>query len=145
MFYRGGTQAYQDLLAGHVDLMCAEASATLPLQRERKIKAYGVMAETRWSAAPEVPTMDEVGVPGLHIPWWQGLWAPKGTPKDIITRLNGAVVEALADRTVSRLLSDIGLEIPSPDQQVPEGMRVFHRAEIEKWWPIIRAAGIKAQ
>jgi len=144
-FYRGGAPAYQDLLAGHVDLMCAETSATLPLLRERKIKAYGVMAETRWSAAPEVPTMDEVGVHGLHIPWWQGLWAPKGTPKDIITRLNGAVVEALADQRVSRLLSDIGLEIPSPDQQVPEGMRVFHRAEIEKWWPIIRAAGIKAQ
>ena len=145
VFYRGGAPAYQDLLAGHVDLMCAETSATLPLLRERKIKAYGVMAETRWSAAPEVPTMDEVGVHGLHIPWWQGLWAPKGTPKDIITRLNGAVVEALADQRVSRLLSDIGLEIPSPDQQVPEGMRVFHRAEIEKWWPIIRAAGIKTQ
>src|SRR6266852_210046 len=98
--------AYQDLVAGHVDLMCAEASATLPLLRDGKIKAYGVMAKARWFAAPNVPTMDEVGVPGLYIPWWQGLWAPKRTP---------------------------------------EAVRAFHKTEIEKWWPIIKAANIKVE
>src|SRR5262249_45957081 len=113
VFYRGGGPAYQDLVAGHVDLMCAEASATLPLLRDGKIKAYGVMAKSRWFAAPNVPIMDEVGVPGLHIPWWQGLWAPKGTRNDIIAKLNGAVVKALIDPKVSRLFSELGLEIPS--------------------------------
>jgi tripartite-type tricarboxylate transporter receptor subunit TctC len=103
------------------------------------------MAKTRWSAAPDVPTMEEVGVPGLYIPWWQGLWAPRGTPRDIIVRLNGAAVEALADPRVSRLLSDIGLETPSQELRTPEGVRAFQKAEVEKWWPIIKAANIKAE
>jgi tripartite-type tricarboxylate transporter receptor subunit TctC len=121
VFYRSGAPAYQDLVAGHVDLMCAEASATLPLVREGKLKPYGVMAKTRWSAAPDVPTMEEVGAPGLHIPWWQGLWAPKGTSKEIIIKLNSAAVEALADARVGRLLSDVGLETPSQELRTPEG------------------------
>jgi tripartite-type tricarboxylate transporter receptor subunit TctC len=145
VFYRGGGPAYQDLVAGHVDLMCAEASATLPLLRDGKIKAYGVMAKARWFAAPNVPTMDEVGVSGLYIPWWQGLWAPKGTPNDVVAKLNGAVVKALIDPTVSRLLSDLGLEVPSDEQRTPEAIRAFHRTEIEKWWPIIKAANIKVE
>jgi tripartite-type tricarboxylate transporter receptor subunit TctC len=145
VFYRGGAPAYQDLVAGHVDLMCAEASATLPLLREGKIKAYGVMAKARWFAAPNVPIMDEVGVPGLYIPWWQGLWAPKGTRNDVIAKLNGAVVKALIDPTVSRVLSDLGLETPSDEQRAPEGVRVFHKNDIEKWWPIIKAANIRAE
>jgi tripartite-type tricarboxylate transporter receptor subunit TctC len=145
VFYRSGAPAYQDVVAGHVDLMCAEASATLPLVRDGKIKPYGVMAKTRWSAAPDVPTMEEVGVPGLYIPWWQGLWAPRDTPRDIIVRLNGAAVEALADPRVSRLLWDIGLETPSQDLRTPEGVRAFQKAEVEKWWPIIKAANIKAE
>ena len=145
VFYRGGGPAYQDLVAGHVDLMCAEASATLPLLRDGKIKAYGVMAKARWFAAPNVPIMDEVGVPGLHIPWWQGLWAPKGTRNDIIATLNGAVVKALIDPKVSRLFSELGLEIPSDEQRTPEGVRAFHKNDIEKWWPIIKAANIKAE
>jgi tripartite-type tricarboxylate transporter receptor subunit TctC len=145
VFYRGGGPAYQDLVAGHVDLMCAEASATLPLLRDGKIKAYGVMAKARWFAAPNVPIMDEVGVPGLHIPWWQGLWAPKGTRNDIIAKLNGAVVKALIDPKVSRLFSELGLEIPSDEQCTPEGVRAFHKNDIEKWWPIIKAANIKAE
>src|SRR5258705_493201 len=118
VFYRGGGPAYQDLVAGHVDLMCAEASATLPLLRDGKIKAYGVMAKARWVAAPNVPIMDQVGVPGLHIPWWQGFWTPKGTRNDIIAKLNGAVVKALIDPKVSRLFSELGLEIPSDEQRV---------------------------
>ena len=113
--------------------MCAEASATLPLLRDGKFKAYGVMAKSRWFAAPNVPIMDEVGVPGLYIPWWQGLWAPKGTRNDVIAKLNGAVVKALIDPTVSRLFSDLGLETPSEEQRTPEGARAFHKNDIEKW------------
>ena len=145
VFYRGGGPAYQDVVAGHVDLMCAEGSATLPLVRDGRIRAYGVMTKDRWAAAPDVPTMEEVGVPGLYIPWWQGLWAPKDTPTPIIAKLNAAVVEALADPKVTRSFSDLGLDIPSPDQRTPEGVRALHKADIEKWWPIIKAAGIKAE
>jgi tripartite-type tricarboxylate transporter receptor subunit TctC len=108
-------------------------------------QAYGVMAKRRWLAAPNVPIMDEVGVPGLYIPWWQGLWAPKGTGSDVIAKLNGAVVKALIDPTVSRLFSDLGLEIPSDEQRTPGGVRAFHKNDIEKWWPIIKAANIKAE
>jgi tripartite-type tricarboxylate transporter receptor subunit TctC len=143
--YRGGAPAYQSLVGGQTDLMCAEASATLPFVRGGKIKAYAVMANTRWSAAPDIPTMDEVGVSGLYISFWHGLWVPKGTPKDVITRLNAAVVEALADPTVSQRLADLGQDIPPRDQQTPEAFGAYHKAEIEKWWPIIKAAGIKAE
>src|SRR5712671_8091552 len=138
VFYRGGGPAYQDLVGGHVDLMCAEGSGTLPLLRDGKIKAFGVMA-------PEVPTMDEVGAPGLYIPWWQGLWAPRGTPGEVIAKLNDAVGKALADPAVSRVLSQLGLDIPSDEQRRPETIRSFHKAEIEKWWPIIKAANIKPE
>ena len=145
VFYRGGGPAYQDLVGGHVDLMCAEGSGTLPLLRDGKIKAFGVMAKARWFAAPEVPTMDEVGAPGLYIPWWQGLWAPRGTPGEVIAKLNDAVGKALADPAVSRVLSQLGLDIPSDEQRRPETIRSFHKAEIEKWWPIIKAANIRPE
>jgi len=145
VFYRGGGPAYQDLVGGHVDLMCAEGSATLPLLRDGKIKAFGVMAKSRWSAAPDVPTMDEVGAPGLYIPWWQGLWAPRGTPGDVIAKLNDAVGKALVDPAVTRVFSDLGLDIPSDHQRRPDTVRSFHKAEIAKWWPIIKAANIKPE
>src|SRR5262249_56374218 len=106
-----------------VGRMCAEASEKLTIQRDGKIKVYGVMAKSRWFAAPNVPIMDEVGVPGFYIPWWQGLWAPKGTRNDVIAKLNGAVVKALIDPTVSRLFSDLGLETPSESQVTPARAR----------------------
>jgi tripartite-type tricarboxylate transporter receptor subunit TctC len=143
--YRGGPQAYQDLLAGQIDLMCAEASATLPYVREGRLKAYAVLATSRWPSAPEVPTMDEVGVPGLHISFWHGLWAPKGTPREIIAKLNAAVVEAMRDPGVIARLAALGQEVPPHSQQTPEALGAHHKAEIEEWWPVIKAANIKPE
>jgi tripartite-type tricarboxylate transporter receptor subunit TctC len=145
VFYRAGAPAYQDLVAGHIDLMCAERSATIEHLRAGKIKAFGLLAEKRWSAAPEVPTMEESGVPGAHIPWLQGFWAPKGTPRDIIAKLNAAVAEALADPSVHQRLTDFGLDVAPDNQRTPEALRAFHKAETEKWWPVIKAAGAKPE
>jgi tripartite-type tricarboxylate transporter receptor subunit TctC len=141
--YRGGAPVMQDLVAGQIDLFCAEASQTLSFLRSGKIKAFAVMSKARWPAAPEVPTMDEVGAPGMYISFWNGLWVPKGTPKDVIARLNAAVVEALADPAVRARLTELGHVIATPEEQTPEGLGAFHKAEIEKWWPIIKAANIK--
>ena len=145
VFYRGGAPAYQDLVAGHIDLMCAERSATVEHLRAGKIRAFGLLAEKRWSAAPDVPTMEESGVPGAHIPWLQGFWAPKGTPRDIIAKLNAAVAEALADPSVHQRLTDFGLDVAPDNQRTPEALRAFHKAETEKWWPVIKAAGAKPE
>ena len=113
--------------------------------RDGSIKAYAVTAKKRLAAAPDIPTVDEAGLPGFHISIWYAIWAPKGTPKDIIAKLNAAVVDALADPAVRQRLADLGLEIFPREQQTPERLRAFHKAEIEKWWPIIKAAGIKAE
>jgi tripartite-type tricarboxylate transporter receptor subunit TctC len=145
VFYRGGTPAYQDLVAGHIDLMCAERSATVEHLRAGKIKAYGLLAEKRWAAAPDVPTMEESGVRGSHIPWLQGLWAPKGTPREVIAKLNAAVAEALADPSVYQRLTDFGLDVAPDNQRTPEALRAYHKAEIDRWWPIIKAAGVKPE
>jgi len=145
VFYRGGAPAYQDLVAGHIDLMCAERSATVEHLRAGRIKAFGLLAEKRWFAAPDVPTMEESGVPGAYIPWLQGFWAPKGTPRDIIAKLNAAVAEALADPAVHQRLTDFGLDVAPDDQRTPEALRAFHKAETEKWWPVIKAAGAKPE
>ena len=144
VFYRSGPPAYQDLVAGHIDLMCAERSAMVEHLRAGKIKAYG-LAEKRWPAAPDVPTMEESGVPGSFIPWLQGFWAPKGTPRDIIAKLNAAVAETLADPAVHQRLTDFGLDVAPDNQRTPEALRAYHKAEIEKWWPIIKAAGVKPE
>jgi tripartite-type tricarboxylate transporter receptor subunit TctC len=141
--YRGS--AMQDLVAGNIDLMIDQASNALPQVRSGSIKVYAVASKTRMAAAPDIPTADEAGLPGFHISNWFAFWAPKGTPKDIVARLNAATVEALADPTVRQRLTDLGLEIFPPQQQTPEALAAFHRAEIEKWWPIIKAAGIKAE
>jgi tripartite-type tricarboxylate transporter receptor subunit TctC len=144
--YRGGGPANQDLLAGQVDLRIgAEASQMLPHVRGGRVKAYAVMAKTRWAAAPDIPTIDEAGVPGVHISVWTGLWAPKGTPSAIVARLNAAMMEVLADEAVRKRVADIGSEIPAREQQSSPALAAFHKAETEKWWPIIKAANIKVE
>jgi tripartite-type tricarboxylate transporter receptor subunit TctC len=143
--YRGAAPLMQDLLAGQIDLSCPEAGQTLPQYRAGTIKAYAVLTEKRWFAAPDVPTIDEAGVPGLHFPFWHGLWAPKGTPKDVIAKLNAAAVEALADAGVRQRFNELGHEIAPREQQTPEALAAYHKAEIDKWWPIIKAANIKLE
>jgi tripartite-type tricarboxylate transporter receptor subunit TctC len=141
--YRGAGPAMQDLVAGQIDIMIDQAANSLPQVRAGTIKAYAVTDRSRLAAAPDIPTVDEAGVPGLHISIWHALWMPKGTPKDVIARINAAVVEALADANTRRRLADLGQEIPPPEQQNPQTLAAFHRAEVEKWWPIIKAANIK--
>ena len=142
--YRGAAPAIQDLLAGQIDLFFPQAFA-LQFVLAGKIKAYAVMAPTRLRAAPDIPTADEAGVPGLYVSAWYGLWAPNGTPKDVITKLNAAVVEALADPTVRKRLADQQLNIFSREMQTPEALGEFQKAEINKWWPIIKGAKIKPE
>jgi tripartite-type tricarboxylate transporter receptor subunit TctC len=143
--YRGGGPAMQDLVAGHIDLLVIQAAAGLPQVRAGTIKAFANLSASRSFAVPGIPTADEGGVPGLHMAGWFGFFAPKGTPKEAITKLNAAMVQALADPKVRARLADLGLDIASPELQTPEGLAAFHKAEIEKWWPIIKAAGIKAE
>jgi tripartite-type tricarboxylate transporter receptor subunit TctC len=143
--YRGGAIAMQDLLAGQIDLIFDLAASAVPLARAGSIKALAVMAGSRLAAAPDIPTVDEAGLPGLHVSLWNALWAPKGTPKDIVAKLNAAVVESLADPTMRKRLTDLGQDIPPRDQQTPEALNAYHKAEIEKWWPIIKAANIKVE
>ncbi len=143
--YRGAAPANQDLIAGQIDLFCPEASNSLPLLKSGKVKAFAVLSKTRWAAAPDVPTIDEAGLPGLYIPFWHGFFVPAGTPKDIIGKLNAAAVAALDDPALRKRLIDLGQEIPGRDMQTPEALGAFQKAEMEKWWPIIRAANIKAE
>jgi tripartite-type tricarboxylate transporter receptor subunit TctC len=143
--YRGGAPAMQDLVANQVDLGCLEASQTLGHYRGGKIKVFAVMAKSRFFPAPDVPTVDEAGAPGLHFPFWHGLWLPKGTPKDIVAKLNAAVVAAFADPAVRKRFADLGMEIPPREQLTTEALYRHHQAEIEKWWPIIKSANIKVQ
>jgi tripartite-type tricarboxylate transporter receptor subunit TctC len=137
--YSGGSGAsMQDLLAGRIDLKFEQAALTLPLVQSGQVRAYAVTAKDRLAAAPEIPTVDEAGLPGFYISAWHGLWAPEGTPKAIVAKLNAAVVEALADPTVLHRLANLGQEIPPRDAQIPEALAKRQRAEIEKWRPIIK-------
>ena len=143
--YRGGAPAMQDVASGAIDLACLEAGQTLSLTSSGMIKPYAVLAAKRWFKVPDVPTFDEAGVPALQFPFWHALWAPKGTPKDVIARLNAAAVDALADANVRQRLNDVGHEIPPREMQTPEALAAYHKAELAKWTPIIKAANIKLQ
>src|SRR5262249_53519679 len=127
--YRGGAPVMQDLVAGQIDMFCAEASQTLSFVRSGSIRAFGVMSKEGWPAAPDVPTMDEVGVSGMYISFWNGLWVPKGTPNEIIAKLNSAVVDALADPAVRQRLTDLGHVIATREEQTPQALGAFHKAE----------------
>ena len=141
--YRGTAPVMPDLVGGQIDMAIVDPVTALPQFRAGRIKVFAAMAKSRTATAPEVPTVDEAGVPGLHISPWQAIWAPKGTPKEIIARLNGSVVDALSDAAIRKKLADQGYEIGPRQEQTPEYLAAFHKAEIEKWWPIIKAAGIK--
>jgi tripartite-type tricarboxylate transporter receptor subunit TctC len=143
--YRGVGPAMQDLVAGQIDLEIDPSSNFLPQVRTGSIKAYAVTARTRLAAAPDIPTVDEAGLQGFYASLWYGLWAPKDTPKEIVAKVNAAVVDALASAPVRTRLAELGDEIPPRDQQTPEALAVYQKAEIEKWWPIIKAAGIKPE
>jgi tripartite-type tricarboxylate transporter receptor subunit TctC len=143
--YRGLAPAMQDLLAGRIDLLFDQPSDAMPQIRNGSIKGYAVTADRRAAVAPDVPTVDEAGLPGLHLTPWHSLWVPKGTPKDVVAKLNAAAMDTLADPTVRKRLADIGQDIVPREQQSPEALAAYYRAETEKWWPIVKAAGIKAE
>jgi tripartite-type tricarboxylate transporter receptor subunit TctC len=143
--YRGTNLAQQDLIGGQIDLLFDQAVSALTNVKAGKIRAYAVTAKTRLGSAPDIPTVDEAGLPGFYLSVWNALWVPKGTPKEIIAKLNLAAMDAMADPVVRKRLDDMGLDIPALDQQTPEALGAFHKAEVEKWWPIIKAANIKAE
>jgi tripartite-type tricarboxylate transporter receptor subunit TctC len=143
--YKGGGPAMQDMIAGHIDLLMVQAAVALPQIRAGTIKGLAVLQPARSPSLPGIPSVDEAGVPGLHLPGWFGFFAPKGTPKEAIARLNAAMVEALADPAIRARFADLGLDIVPRDQQTPEALGAFQKAEIEKWGPLIKAAGIRVE
>jgi tripartite-type tricarboxylate transporter receptor subunit TctC len=142
--YRGGAPGMQDLLAGQIDLMIPQPSLALQHIRSGAIRAYAVMSDKRIPSAPEIPTVDEAGVPGLHIAIWHGFWAPRGTPADVIAKLNAATMQALSDPGVRERFAQMGQEIPEAERQKPAALREYQEQEIKKWWSVIQAANIHA-
>jgi tripartite-type tricarboxylate transporter receptor subunit TctC len=143
--YRGAGPAMTDLVSGQVDLLVAQGAVTLPQVRGGTIKAIANLSPQRSASMPDIPTSDETGVPGLYMSGWFGFWAPKGTPKDVIGKLNSAMSQALADPTTKAKFAELGLDVASKEQQTSEGLAAFQKAEIEKWWPIIKSANIKGE
>lgn len=143
--YRGSGPAMQDLISGQIDLMVDMAASATPHVRAGSIKAFAIAAKSRLAAAPDVPTVDEAGLPGLYITSWHGIWVPKGTPAPIIAKLNAAATQALADPQVRKRLADIGQDVYPLEQQTPEALRAYQVSEIARWWPIVKDANIKAQ
>jgi tripartite-type tricarboxylate transporter receptor subunit TctC len=143
--YRGAAPAMQDLVAGQIDIMIETPVTGLPQVRAGTIKAFAITAKRRLPAAPDIPTVDEAGLPGFYTSAWYAMWVPKGTPEIVIGKLNAAVVHALADPAVRARLADLGQEFAAPEEQAPQALGAFHKAEIERWWPMIKAAGIKVE
>jgi tripartite-type tricarboxylate transporter receptor subunit TctC len=143
--FRGSAPAMQNLLAGQIDMMIDLAASASPQVKAGTIKTYAVTAKTRLGATPDVPTVDEAGLPGFYVSSWHAVWVPKGTPRDVVEKLNSAVVQALADLQVHKRLTEVGQDVYPRDQQTPEALRTFHAAEAEKWWPIVKAANIQSQ
>jgi tripartite-type tricarboxylate transporter receptor subunit TctC len=141
--YRGTGPALQDLVAGQIDIIVDQASNSLPQVQAGSIRAYAVTDTKRIAAAPDVPTVDEAGLPGFHVSLWSGLWVPKGTPKDIVAKLNETVRAALDDPAVRKRYAELGLEQPAQAQRTPEALRAHQKAEVAKWWPVIKAANVK--
>jgi tripartite-type tricarboxylate transporter receptor subunit TctC len=141
--YRGTAPAMNDLVAGQIDLIIDQTSNSIGQVRAGNIRAYAISADKRIESAPDIPTADEAGLPGFQMTLWSGLWVPKGTPKEIVDKLNASVVDALNDPAVRKQLENLGLQMPPKDQLMPEALGAWQKAEIAKWWPVIKAANVK--
>jgi tripartite-type tricarboxylate transporter receptor subunit TctC len=143
--YRGSGPALTDMMSGQVDLAVLQAAVSMPQLQAGVLKALANLSPSRSTSLPDIPTSDEAGVPGYYLSGWFGLYAPKGTPPEIVTRLNTAMVKALAEPDVRRRFTELGLDIAAREQQTPDGLAKFQKAEMEKWWPIIKASGIRGE
>jgi tripartite-type tricarboxylate transporter receptor subunit TctC len=143
--YRGTAPAMNDLIAGQIDVIVDQTSNSIAQVRAGNIRAYAVTADKRVEQASDVPTTDEAGLPGFHMTLWSGLWVPKDTPKDIVAKLNASAVDALNDPAVRKQLENLGLQMPPADQLSPEALGSWQKAEIAKWWPMIKAANVKVE
>jgi tripartite-type tricarboxylate transporter receptor subunit TctC len=143
--YRGAGPAMTDLISGQVDLLVVQGAVALPQVRAGTIKAIANLSPQRSASMPDIPTSDETGVPGLYMSGWFGFFGPKGMPAEAVAKLNGAMKEILADPAIKAKFTELGLDVATPEQQTPQGLATFHKGEVDKWWPIIQAAGVKAE
>ncbi|SHH36542.1 tripartite tricarboxylate transporter substrate binding protein BugD [Bradyrhizobium erythrophlei] len=141
--YRGTAPALNDLVAGQIDIIIDQTSNSISQVRAGTIRAYAVTDDKRVESASDIPTTDEAGLSGFHMTLWSGLWVPKGTPKEVVAKLNGAAVEAMNDPAVRKKFEDLGLQMPAPDELSPDALGAWQKAEIAKWWPMIKAADVK--